>query len=122
MILETLDLVEAAALLDHVGDGLNVAAGHLEEVVDAVEDDLDDLGVLAAEEAAEGRDDALLDQVCHLLLAAGDGQVRDGPRGLLLGLEFALKRKKKTFYFSDFKILLTRRYLHLGMKFEPMRT
>ena len=38
---------------------------------------------------AEWRDDPLLDEEGDLRLAAGDGQVRDRPRGLLLGLELA---------------------------------
>ena len=39
---------------------------------------------------AEGRDDALRDQVRHLGLVAADGQVGDGPGRLLLGLKLAL--------------------------------
>ena len=39
---------------------------------------------------AEGRDDALGDQVRHLCLVSADGQVGDGPGRLLLSLELAL--------------------------------
>ena len=43
MVLQALDLVQPAALLYHARDGLQVGAGHLQQVVDAVKDDLYDL-------------------------------------------------------------------------------
>ena len=39
---------------------------------------------------AEGRNDSLGDEVSDLCLVAADGQVRDGPGGLLLSLELSL--------------------------------
>ena len=54
---------------------------------------LNDLGVLASQELAEGRNEPLLDQVGHLLLSAGDGQVRNGPGGFFLRLELASRQQ-----------------------------
>lgn len=56
---------------------------------------VDNLCVLAAEQVAEGRDDAAVDERGHLLLGAADAQVGDGPRGLFLRLELALGNKKE---------------------------
>ena len=46
--------------------------------------------VLAAEQPAERRDDALLDEIGDLFLASGNREVGDGPSGLFLRLELAL--------------------------------
>ena len=40
---------------------------------------------------AEGRDDSLRDEVCHLGLVPADGQVGDGPGRLLPGLELGFR-------------------------------
>ena len=53
------------------------------------------LCVLDVQQVAEGRQDALVDDVRHLLLVAADGQVADRPRRLLLRLELALQRIRK---------------------------
>jgi hypothetical protein len=90
MILQNFDLVQSVALLDHRAQLLHLRPRHLQHVVDPVQHDLNHLGVLAVEQVAEGGDDAFADQGRHLLLVAADGQVADGPGGLLLRLEVAL--------------------------------
>ena len=42
VVLEALDLVQPATLLHHGRDGLQVGAGHLQQVVDAIQNDLEE--------------------------------------------------------------------------------
>ncbi|KAI3483457.1 hypothetical protein L1887_53684 [Cichorium endivia] len=97
VVLEIVDGHHAAALLDveRVGVGtiatgrLAVHLADLEDVLEAVERDLDDLVVHAGEQVAERLDASLRDEVADLLglREAAAGGVADGPARLLLGLE-----------------------------------
>ena len=84
----------------------HIRPGQLQHVVEAIKHHLDDLGILAVEEAeykelvtvktavcdllAERLDDALGDEEGDLSFVAADGEVGDGPGRLLLSLELAL--------------------------------
>ena len=92
VVLQALDLVQTSALFNHAGDAFEVGASHLEQVVDAIKHHLHYLSVLATEKPAKWRDHSLTHEIANLRFVAGNGQVRDGPRRLLLRLELALKR------------------------------
>lgn len=55
-----------STLLNEVSDSFSLLDGHLEDIVEAVENDLDDLGVLHYQQVAEWRNHLLLNQVRHL--------------------------------------------------------
>ena len=82
-------------------------SSNLQHIVETIQHDLDYLSVFAVQQTenisvrnsryfplcnllAEWWDDALGDEVGHLGLVAADGQVGDGPGGLLLSLELSL--------------------------------
>ena len=75
MILERLDLVQAAALLDHGRHSVDLVAGQLQDVVNAVKNNLNNLRVFAAKQITERRDDALLNEIGNLLFVAGNCQI-----------------------------------------------
>ena len=60
------------------------------------------LGVATIQQVAKRGDDSLLHQIGDLRLAPADGQIRDGPGGLFLSLELALKQKKRDGYLWTF--------------------
>merc|ERR1719153_1740211 len=66
MILQTLYFVQTSTLLHHGSNSLYVWSCQLKHVVYPVQDDLDDLSVLAVQEVEEWRDNPLCDQVSHL--------------------------------------------------------
>jgi hypothetical protein len=94
--LQELDLVEAAALLDLVRVRVVDAAlarvmqAELEDVLEAVERHLDDLGVADVEQVAQWRYHVEVDEVADLLGRAARGGVHNGPRRLLACLVLAL--------------------------------
>jgi hypothetical protein len=94
VVMQLLELVEAAARLD--GDGERVArqvvallqrAAAAQQILNALERDRHDLAVDRLEELAQRRNAALRDKVGELVLVAARRGVRDGPRGLLLDVE-----------------------------------
>ena len=96
MLLQLLDLGEALGLGDEGGHlvvrtglvGLLVA--DLEDVLQPLEGDGNDLGVVDGEEVAQGADAALLDQEPDLGAIAAGGGVADGPGGLLPDVELGV--------------------------------
>lgn len=90
MVLQLFDLRQAIALLDDVGNLLRTVTGHLQHVVDAIEDHINNLRIVTLQQLAERRNCARLHQLRHLILVAANRQVADGPSRLLLRLKFAL--------------------------------
>ena len=100
--LAVVDLLHTAALLNEesvavdalraITSSLLVEVAHLENVLEAVERNLDDLVVGASKEVAEGLDAALVDQVSDLirLLETARRSVANSPAGLLAGLQIAV--------------------------------
>jgi len=93
VVLQLLELVEALGLVHEgrvrvgaVVRGRLVLAS-LQDVLDALERDGDEAGVVAREQVAERLDTALLHEVLDLLGRAARGGVGDGPGGLLLDVE-----------------------------------
>jgi len=86
VLLQLLDLGQAVDLLDVHARLLQLAhlLGHQQNVAQAVEQHLDQLGIPGAHEVADGLDDLTLHQVQHLFGARARRVVGDGPRGLLL--------------------------------------
>jgi hypothetical protein len=104
VVLALVDLLHAANFLDEeriAVDGLTTGAilarllvhvADLEDVLEAVEGDLNNLVVGTREQVAEGLDAAALDEVTDLgrLLETTRGGVGDGPAGLFPCLEIAV--------------------------------
>lgn len=95
VVLEVVDGEHAASLLDKeciLVDAvvvLLVGLAHLQDVLEPVERDLDNLVVRRLEQVAQGLDAPLRHEVPDLtrLLQSSRRRVRQGPAGLLLGLE-----------------------------------
>jgi hypothetical protein len=93
VILQTFNLIETTALFNHGSHHLNFGLSQLENVVDTIKNHLNDLGVLATQKVTEWRDDTLFNKIGDLNLIAGNGEVRNGPRGFFLSLKFTLETK-----------------------------
>jgi len=89
MILQGFDLVQTLALLHHGGKTLDLSAGHLQHVVETIQHNLDNLGVLAVQQVAKGWNNPFLDQVRNLGFIPRNGEVRNCPGSLLLRLKFS---------------------------------
>lgn len=70
-----------------------VVATYQEHVVNGVQNDQDDLGILSDQQADDGLQGAALHQGYYLLHGAPAGEVVHHPHGLPLGLEVALLAK-----------------------------
>ena len=55
-----------SAFLNKVSNRFSLVIGHLQDIAEAVENNLNNLGVLHCQQIAEWRDHLLLDQVCDL--------------------------------------------------------
>lgn len=55
-----------STFLNEVSNRFGLIICHLEDIAEAIENHLNDLGVLHCQQVAEWRDHLLLNQVCHL--------------------------------------------------------
>lgn len=53
-------------LFNEVSNSFSLIVGHLEDIAEAIQNDLHDLGVLHCQQVAEWRDHLFLDQMCNL--------------------------------------------------------
>lgn len=81
----------ASTVLNEVSNHFCLVVRHLEDIAEAVKNDLDDLGILHHQQVAKGRNHLLLDQVSHLILSTTYCQVADGPGCFLLSSKVTLE-------------------------------
>ena len=99
MLLQLLDLGEALGLGDEGGhlvvraSLLGLLVADLEDILQALEGDRDDLGIVDGKEVAKGADAALLDEELDLGCIATGGGVADGPGSLLADIELSIGKE-----------------------------
>lgn len=104
VVLAVVDLLHATSLLNEervaVDAGITLASllvhlTNLQDVLKAIQSNLDDLVIGASEQITKGLDASLRDKVADLvgLLEATRGGIGDSPAGLLAGLEITVGQK-----------------------------
>ena len=94
MVLQRFDLVQTGALFDLSCERLEVlliGRGHFEYVVDAVEDDDENLRVFSFKQLTEGNENAKLENVGNLFTFTAQAQIVDAPRGFAASRKIALE-------------------------------